>query len=67
MANETGATVIFLESHPLWAAAQRRKRERTEAIRRHPSFLARQRAKASGDVAAGIRNFKAYSSGDTPA
>lgn len=64
MANESGATVIFLESHPAWRAAQRRARERSDAMRRHPSFLARRRAAASGAVS---RNFKVYSSTDTPA
>jgi hypothetical protein len=67
VANASGATVIFLESHPAWAAAQRRARERSEAMRRHPSFLARQRAAASGDDALVIRDFKLYSSTDTPA
>jgi hypothetical protein len=65
VANESEATVIFLESHPAWAAARRRERERREALRRHPSFLVRRRAAASGgDV---IRDFKVYSSSDTPA
>ncbi len=65
MANQQGATVIFLEDHPLWTAAQRLKRERTEAIRRHPSSLARQRVNRSTTV--NVRNFTAYSSSDTPA
>jgi hypothetical protein len=65
VADATGATVIFLRSYPAWVAAQRRKRERDAAIRRHPSFPARKRAAASGgDV---IRDFKVYSSTDTPA
>jgi hypothetical protein len=68
VANESGATVIFLESHPLWAAAQRHRRERAEAVRRHPSYLARQRGlRAAADNAAVIRNFRTYSSSDTPA
>ncbi len=37
MAHALGANVIVLQSHPVWAAAQRRARERSEAIRRHPS------------------------------
>ena len=50
MANASGATVVFLQSHPAWAAAQRRERARIEAMRRHPSFLAKQRAAArAGD------------------
>ncbi len=62
------ATVIFLQSYPAWVAAQRRARERSEAMRRHPSFIARQRAATSGgDVAPVIRDFKADSSTDTPA
>jgi hypothetical protein len=37
-------------------------------MRRHPSFLVRQRAAASGDdVAPVICDFKVYSSTDTPA
>ena len=68
MANASEATVIFLESHPAWAAARRHERERREAMRRHPSSLARRRAAASGaDVVPVIRNFKVYSGTDTSA
>jgi hypothetical protein len=68
VANASGATVIFLKSHPAWVAAQRDARERSEAMRRHPSFLSRQRPAASGDdVAPVIRDFTVYSSTDTPA
>jgi len=68
VANAPGATVIFLESHPAWVAAQRVARERSEAIRRHPSFVARRHAAASGgDVAPVTRAFKLYTSTDTPA
>ncbi len=68
MAHTQEGTVIFLQSHPVWAAAQRRERERSEAMRRHPSFRTRQRAAASGSaVIPLIRNFKAYSSSNTPA
>ncbi|WP_156660773.1 hypothetical protein [Mycobacterium sp. 852002-10029_SCH5224772] len=68
VAHTQEGTVIFLQSHPVWAAAQRRERERSEAMRRHPSFRARQRAAASGSaVIPLIRNFKAYSSSNTPA
>ena len=68
MADASGATVIFLHSHPAWVAAQRHTRERSEAMGRHPSFLARRRAAASGaDVVPVIRNFKVYSSTDTSA
>jgi hypothetical protein len=68
VADASGATVIFLHSHPAWVAAQRRARERGESMRRHPSFLARRRAAASGaDVVPVIRNFKVYSGTDTSA
>lgn len=68
MANKSEGTVIFLQSHPLWAAARRRERERNEAIRRHPSFRARQRAAASGSpVSPMIRDFKLFSGTNTPA
>lgn len=63
MANSPGATVIFLQSHPVWIAAQRHERERKEAMRRHPSFRARQRAAAGGSaVVPLVRHFKVYSS-----
>lgn len=35
------AKIIVLQSHPVWAAAQKRAHARSEAMRRHPSFLAR--------------------------
>jgi hypothetical protein len=58
------AKVIHLHSHPAWIAAQRRERERREAMRRHPSFVAR-RAAASGEAV--VRDFKVHSSTDTSA
>jgi hypothetical protein len=64
VANASGAEVIFLQSHPTWIAAQRRARERREAMRRHPSFIARRAAASDGAV---TRDFKVYSSTDTPA
>nr|BBX76658.1 hypothetical protein MFLOJ_04450 [Mycobacterium florentinum] len=68
MANAPGSTVIFLQSHPAWIAAQRRERERTESMRRHPSARARRgTAEVDHAVAVGSRHFKVYSSGDTPA
>lgn len=67
VANASGATVIFLRSHPAWAAAQRRARERNEAMHRHPSFLARRRPASEDDVVPVIRDFKLYTSTDTPA
>jgi hypothetical protein len=68
VANKSEGTVIFLQSHPAWIAAQRRARERNDAMRRHPSFRARQRAAGSGNaVVPMVRNFKLCSSGNTPA
>nr|WP_084298756.1 hypothetical protein [Mycobacterium genavense] len=68
MANAPESTVIFLQSHPAWIAAQRRERERAESIRRHPSFRARRGdARVGQAVAAGSRRFKLFSTGDTPA
>lgn len=67
MANTSEATVIFLQSHPAWIAAQRRERERSESMRRHPSARKVPAAVTDRAVAAGSRHFKVYSSGDTPA
>jgi hypothetical protein len=68
MANASGATVIFLQSHPAWIAAQRRERERNESMRRHPSSRFRRGApEVSHAVAAGSRHFTVYSTNDTPA
>ncbi|MGD9619824.1 MAG: hypothetical protein AB7G47_06000 [Mycolicibacterium sp.] len=46
-----GATVVHLDSHPAWRAAQRRSLELAEAMRRHPSFQSRVGA-VSGNIAA---------------
>ena len=68
MANASGSTVIFLQSHPAWIAAQRRERERSESMRRHPSSRGRRGApEFDRAVAAGSRHFKVYSGTDTPA
>ena len=68
MANTPGSTVIFLQSHPAWIAAQRRERERSESMRRHPSSRGRRgTAEVDSAIAVGGRHFKVYSSGDTPA
>lgn len=68
MANTSEAMVIFLQSHPAWIAAQRRERERSESMRRHPSARKVPAAAVTDRaVAAGSRHFKVYSSGDTPA
>jgi hypothetical protein len=48
MAHASVATVVTLQSHPAWVAAQQRARERSEAMRRHPSFRARKIAAAEG-------------------
>jgi hypothetical protein len=58
--NASQANVIRLHSHPAWIAAQRRERERREAMRRHPSFVARRAA--AGEAV--VRDFKVYSSTD---
>lgn len=50
MANASGATVIDLQSHPLWTAAQRRERQLQDAMRRHPAYIGRQRALAAGQI-----------------
>ena len=69
MANASGATVIVLQSHPIWIAARRRDRQRQDAMRRHPSCVGRQRAATPGrNVAAtGARSFSVCRSGDEPA
>jgi hypothetical protein len=41
VASVLGAEVIVLESHPVWVSAQRRARERTQAMHRHPSSLSK--------------------------
>lgn len=48
MAFASGATVVILQSHPVWVAAQQRAYERTEAMRRHPSHVGRKVAAAQG-------------------
>jgi hypothetical protein len=68
MANAPESTVIFLQSHPAWIAAQRRERERAESMHRHPSSRGRRGAAELGHaVGAGSRHFKLYSGTDTPA
>jgi hypothetical protein len=49
MAFASGATVVILQSHPVWVAAQQRGHERSEAMSRHPSYLARKVAAAQGN------------------
>jgi hypothetical protein len=48
MAFASGATVVILQSHPVWVAAQQRAHDRSEAMRRHPASLARKIAAAQG-------------------
>lgn len=68
MASESEATVIYLQSHPLWTAAQRRERQLHDAMRRHPAYIARQRAAAAGGpVPTARRTFGRYSTADAPA
>ncbi|OSC37218.1 hypothetical protein [Mycobacterium decipiens] len=68
VAKAAEATVIFLESHPVWVAAQQREKRVQEEMRRHPAFLGRQRAaERGGDVAVGGRDFRACHGSDTPA
>lgn len=57
MANASEANVIFLQSHPVWTAARQRECQRQEEMRRHPAFLARQRA----------ADFRACPGADAPA
>ncbi|MGO9224817.1 hypothetical protein [Mycobacterium sp.] len=68
VSNSSGATIIFLQSHPRWIAAQRQARERSESMRRHPSSRLCKRAPiSSGDVTPDFRDFKLHTSTDTPA
>lgn len=60
MANTLRTAVVFLEEHPAWVATQARERQRIEAMRRHPSFVAGQRAATrAGDVAPVVRDLRA--------
>lgn len=68
MASESGANVIYLQSHPIWTAAQRRERQLHEAMRRHPAYIGRQRAAAiGGSTHSGHVSFGVYSTADAPA
>jgi hypothetical protein len=68
VANASVATVIVLQSHPIWIAARRRDRQRQESMRRHPSCVGRPRTSALGrDAAAGGRDFKVCRNSDEPA
>ncbi|ORB52678.1 hypothetical protein [Mycobacterium persicum] len=68
MAKASGATVISLESHPAWIAAQRRESQMLAEMRRHPAYLGRQRAAAMGhDVGAGVPATPGWVSADAPA
>lgn len=68
MASETEAQVIYLQSHPRWAAAQRRERQLREAISRHPAARARQRAAAiGGSIGSDSNDARHYRSAIAPA
>jgi ribosomal protein L31 len=68
VANESEANVIYLQSHPVWTAAHRRERQLQEAMRRHPAYIARQRAAAvGGSVSTGHGALGMYSTADAPA
>jgi hypothetical protein len=68
VANTSGATVISIKSHPAWAEAERRAHQRNEAMRRHPSFRARQqRPESEGRLAAVVGRIGRFPGADTPA
>ncbi|AOZ43182.1 hypothetical protein HX92_1522 [Mycobacterium tuberculosis] len=68
VANASEATVIFLQSHPAWIAAQQRDHQLEEEMRRHPAFLGRQRAaERSAEVAVSTRDLTVCPGADTPA
>lgn len=57
MAGESNATVVSLQAHPAWAAAQRREALVAEAMRRHPAFILREGlATGSEDALAVVRH-----------
>ena len=49
MHSAPNASVICLQSHPAWAAAERRAQERMDAMRRHPSFQSRLHSAVLGE------------------
>jgi len=53
MASAPNASVICLQSHPAWAAAERRAQERMDAMRRHPSFQSRLHSAVLGERGVG--------------
>ena len=68
MADASGATVICLQSHPVWLAARRLERQRQEAMGRHPASVGRRRVAARRSQAAvGVRNFTVCHGADEPA
>jgi hypothetical protein len=67
VAVESGAKVIYLQSHPLWAAAQRRERQLQEAMHRHPASAPRQRAAFGGSGGPAARSARRYQSANEPA
>jgi hypothetical protein len=53
MAVASSASVICLQSHPAWAAAEKREEELMAAMRRHPSFQSRLHTAVLGERADG--------------
>jgi hypothetical protein len=49
MASATDTSVICLQTHPAWAAAEQRAQERMDAMRRHPSFQSRLHSAVLGE------------------
>jgi len=53
MAVASRASVICLQSHPAWAAAEKREEELMAAMRRHPSYQSRLHSAVLGERADG--------------
>lgn len=67
MANASEATVIFLQSHPAWIAAQQRDHQLEEEMRLHPAFWVGNAAERSAEVAVSTRDLTVCPGADTPA
>jgi hypothetical protein len=65
MASASNATVIPLQSHPAWAAAERRAQERMDAMRRHPSFQSRLHRAVLGEASGAVVRELRVCRGDT--
>jgi hypothetical protein len=57
MASAPNASVICLQSHPAWAAAERREEELMAAMRRHPSYQSRLHSAVLGERGDGKGTF----------